>query len=174
MAEKFEYLVPATSIPPYTPRFGDSPSSISSFDTPASAMPVTPLPGYAPRLDSPVPSFTETCVSSSDSEYTAPPPKLNLYDFRQIRGIGAGGFGSVYLTKHVPTGAEVALKVVDKRYAKEATTLKEQQVLQALGTQGSKKVLELLGSFHNRGHYFFVTVCSLSLVVSGWGLKDYL
>lgn len=166
MAEKFEYLMPATPIPPYTPRFGDSPSSISSFDTPASAMPVTPLPGYAPRFDSPVPSFTETCVSSSDSEYIVPPPKLNLYDFRQIRGIGAGGFGSVYLTKHVPTGAEVALKVIDKRYAKEATTLKEQQVLQALGTQGSKKVLELLGSFHNRGHYFFVTVCSLSLASS--------
>ncbi|KAJ3557340.1 hypothetical protein NM688_g1523 [Phlebia brevispora] len=82
---------------------------------------------------------------------------LRLYDFLNIHGLGAGGFGAVYLAKHKPTGLTVALKVIDKRCCDHKAVRAEQRALVRIASQSNRGILEFLGSFHNSRHYFFVT-----------------
>lgn len=86
------------------------------------------------------------------------PKVLHLYDFKQIRCLGAGGCANVYLVKHIPTGKELAMKVIDKRFANHDFVLKEQRVMKDVGTKGIKHIMEFYGGFHNPRHYFFLTV----------------
>lgn len=44
-----------------------------------------------------------------------------LHDFRPISRLGAGHFGSVYLAEHIPTGENLAVKVLDKARSLEMT-----------------------------------------------------
>ena len=90
------------------------------------------------------------------------PPRLTLRDFELIRPIGSGGFGTVYLVKHIPTGLELALKAIAKGSCDGNAVMREQQVLQQVGTRGTHAVMEFLGSFHNESYYFFVTVSQMS------------
>lgn len=83
---------------------------------------------------------------------------LRLDDFTRIRGLGAGGFGLVYLVQHKSSGLKVALKAIDKSACDHKGVLSEQKALLQLATRGANGIMELLGSFHNRRHYFFVTV----------------
>lgn len=115
---------------------------------------------------------SSTVVASSAASTPAlvpraprPPKVLHLYDFKQIRCLGTGGCSNVYLVKHIPTGKELAMKVVDKRFAHHDFVLQEQRILKAIGTKGTKHFMEFHGSFHNPRHYFFLTV-SIFIIMS--------
>ena len=85
-------------------------------------------------------------------------PRLHLYDFKQLKALGGGAYGNVYLVQHIPTGLEVAMKVVDKRWGDCKMALREQTVLRQVGTKGIPGVMEFLGSFHNPRHFFMLMV----------------
>ena len=118
-----------------------------------------------PTTFSPTISDTSTAVASSyfpsPTSVVKPPraPKrLYLHDFKQIRGLGAGGCGSVYLVKHIPTGKEFALKAIDKRFANHKIVLREQQVMKDIATVDTKLFAGLVGSFHNHRFYYMLMV----------------
>ncbi|GJE91169.1 serine/threonine-protein kinase [Phanerochaete sordida] len=100
---------------------------------------------------------SSTATSSSVLSLFPPTPRHELSHFRPVRGIGKGGFGSVHLAVHTPSGKAVALKVVDKRAAKHSLLLKEQRMLCTVATGGVKGIMEFYGSFHTDTHYFLVT-----------------
>lgn len=110
-----------------------------------------------PRPTSPRGILIPPGLSQSSVTPGSPNP-LNLYDFINIRMVGEGGFGSVYLVKHKSTGLKVALKVIDKRFCDHKNVTDEQRILQQVTIQGAKGNMELLGSFHNERHFFLVTV----------------
>ena len=84
--------------------------------------------------------------------------KLQLYDFKQLKGLGGGAYGSVYLVKHIPTGMELALKVIDKRWNDHKLAVQEQNILRQVATKGTPGIMEFLGSFHNPRHFFMLAV----------------
>ncbi|PSR90568.1 hypothetical protein PHLCEN_2v4861 [Hermanssonia centrifuga] len=109
-----------------------------------------------PRPTSPRGILIPPGLSQSTVTPGSPNP-LNLYDFINIRMVGEGGFGSVYLVKHKSTGLKVALKVIDKRFCDHKNVIDEQRILQQVTIQGAKGIMEFLGSFHNERHFFLVT-----------------
>ena len=44
---------------------------------------------------------------------------LKIFSFRLLKTIGKGNFAKVKLAKHIPTGKEVAIKIIDKTQVKE-------------------------------------------------------
>ena len=39
---------------------------------------------------------------------------IKIFTFRLLKTIGKGNFAKVKLAKHIPTGKEVAIKIIDK------------------------------------------------------------
>ena len=103
-----------------------------------------------------------TCSSTASEDLDTTIRPLRLNDFQQIRGIGAGGFGQVFLVKHRQTGLQVALKVIDKRFCDHKAVKSEQHALIRVAAARAPGIMEFLGSFHNSRHYFLVTVCHLN------------
>lgn len=107
---------------------------------------------------------TSTDSSSSESSSMTsillsfpPTPRHELCEFSEIRGIGKGGFGSVHLVRHEPSGKVAAMKVMDKQTTKHELILREQRILRTVATQGVKGIMEFYGSFHTDTHYFLIT-----------------
>lgn len=42
------------------------------------------------------------------------PTEVNVGKFRLMKTLGKGNFAKVKLAKHIPTGEEVAIKIIDK------------------------------------------------------------
>lgn len=42
------------------------------------------------------------------------PAEINVGKFRLMKTLGKGNFAKVKLAKHIPTGEEVAIKIIDK------------------------------------------------------------
>ncbi|EKM50446.1 uncharacterized protein PHACADRAFT_200389 [Phanerochaete carnosa HHB-10118-sp] len=82
--------------------------------------------------------------------------RLKVSDFKQVRPLGFGAYGDVYLVEHEPTQTRVAMKVMNKRTVDEAAVVREKNILQQVGTRGSNGINEFLGSFHNHDNYYLL------------------
>lgn len=142
-----DVMTPSTGRSSGRSLFITNPSPTQSCSTPA-----TSLRSSIGRRS---PSFSSAATRVDHATFS-------LNDFINIRGIGEGGFGAVYLVKHQPTGNRVALKAIDKRFCDHKAVEDEQRALRQVGIHGTKGIMEFLGSFHNSRHYFFITVSNTS------------
>lgn len=58
------------------------------------------------------PGDDQTQSSNNHTRWRAPEEQIGKY--RLLKTIGKGNFAKVKLAKHVPTGREVAIKIIDK------------------------------------------------------------
>lgn len=137
-----------------------------------------------------------SAVPSSPTVAPASTPQVpTLHDFSLSKVVGSGTFGTVYLARHRPSGARVALKVIpkypvddrrsDKGWGSEIlekklkraqgdatwgitqSTLEEYFALHRL--KDEERVLQILAAFHDLRYYYLATV-SLLLYLSSTSL----
>ncbi|XP_058423904.1 serine/threonine-protein kinase MARK2-like [Diceros bicornis minor] len=73
------------------------------------------------------------------------PPHINSYEF--IETVGEGGFGTVWLARHIPTWTEVAIKVIEKKQQTPSRIKKlgrEVQIMKAVNHPNIVQLLEVI------------------------------
>ena len=134
--------------------------------------------------------------TSSTTAFIVPPspPPLSLFDFAVTKELGAGAFGTVYLTRHRMSDTRTALKVIKKHTDDDhlperalCTQFLEEKFARGPGdktwgitklvldefvalhrVRGRANMLQILGAFHDKRNWCIATVSfsPLSLVLA--------
>ncbi|XP_043190679.1 MAP/microtubule affinity-regulating kinase 3-like isoform X3 [Amphibalanus amphitrite] len=73
-----------------------------------------PAAGSAPRAMKPTQRQTINLNRARESSRTRPDSEPHIGKYQLLKTIGKGNFAKVKLAKHLPTGEEVAIKIIDK------------------------------------------------------------
>ncbi|XP_043232338.1 serine/threonine-protein kinase MARK2-like isoform X13 [Amphibalanus amphitrite] len=73
-----------------------------------------PAAGGAPRAMKPTQRQTINLNRARESSRTRPDSEPHIGKYQLLKTIGKGNFAKVKLAKHLPTGEEVAIKIIDK------------------------------------------------------------
>ncbi|KAJ3487640.1 hypothetical protein NLI96_g3395 [Meripilus lineatus] len=149
------------------------------------------VPGAATQSHIPIPDEHPIAIFVSDSHTPSTPavavppspPPLSLFDFAVTKELGAGAFGTVYLTRHRTSDTRTALKVIkkhpdddhiperalctqvleekfargpgDKTWGITRLVLDEFVALQRV--RGKANMLQILGAFHDKRNWCIAT-----------------